>query len=288
MFLGGFTGLFGRLVSLNSIWIAFFRMTIGGIFFYAYTKSTGKCKSLPRSMCLSSMIAGAILALHIAVFYEAIKLSNVSIGTLTISTISFFVAVIEPFIAKSRFSLLDIFYSFLGIVGLSFIFSFDARYRLGIAVGLFGSFLSAVYSCYNRRIMSSPSADSYTLLNWQFLGASITMTVAVIINRMLTGQWEIQFVWSDVFYLLFAGIVCTAGMYLLQLMVFKEISAFTVMLTYNLEPVYTIIMAVLLFHEDRDFNLSFYGGLCFIIASVLLKTYKVMHTKNADPGLKSV
>lgn len=234
------------------------------------------------------MIAGAILALQIAVFYEAIKLSNVSIGTLTISTISFFVAVIEPFFAKSRFSLLDIFYSFLGIVGLSFIFSFDARYRLGIAVGLFSSFLSAVYSCYNRRIMSSPGADSYTLLNWQFLGASITMTVAVIINRMLTGQWEIQFVWSDVFYLLFAGIVCTAGMYLLQLMAFKEISAFTVMLTYNLEPVYTIIMAVLLFHEDRDFNLSFYGGLCFIIASVLLKTYKVMHTKNADPGLKSV
>lgn len=286
VFIAGFTGLFGRLVSLNAVWIAFFRMTIGGICFYAFTKATGRCKKVPYNLCWASMGVGALLSLHITFFYLAIKLSNVSIGTLSVSTISFFVALIEPLMAKTRFSVQDLLYSVLGIIGLSFIFSFDARYRLGICAGLFCALLSALYSCCNRRIMAKPEADSYTMLNWQFLGASLMMCVAVIINRMITGQWQLEFNFKDMLYLFIAATICTAGMYLLQLMVLKEISAFTLMLTYNLEPLYTILFAILIFHENREFNFSFYIGLLFIIASVALKTYKIIHAKNADPGLK--
>ncbi len=286
VFIAGFTGLFGRLVSLNAVWISFFRMTVGGLCFYAYSKATHKIKNVPRHLCYSSMVAGALLSMHITLFYLAIKLSNVSIGTITISTISFFVAILEPLMSKSRFSMQDICYSLLGIIGLSFIFSFDARYRLGIAAGLLCAFFSALYSTYNRRIMANKDSDSYTMLNWQFLGASIMMCIVVSINRLITGEWGLYWSLSDAIYLFIAATVCTVGMYLLQLMVLKEISAFTLMLTYNLEPVYTILFACLIFHENRDFNFSFYIGLIFIIASVALKTYKVARIQKLDPGLK--
>lgn len=286
VFIAGFTGLFGRLISLNALWISFFRMTIGGVCFYLFLRCTDRLKPLPGTLKYGSMATGALLSLHITCFYLAIKLSNVSIGTLTISTISFFVALIEPMVSRTKLSFTDICYSLIAILGLSFIFSFDARYRLGIGVGIFCAFLSAVYSVCNKRLMSDPRADSYNMLNWQFLGASLMMTVAVVGYRLVTGGWALWFDVSDMLYLLLAATVCTAGMYLLQLMVLKDISAFTVMLTYNLEPVYTIVLAFLIFHENREFNYSFYVGLALIVISVGLKSWKVMRLKKLDPGLK--
>ncbi len=285
--IAGFTGLFGRLVSLNAVWICFFRITLGGLCFFAYSKFTHKLKPLPASLRYGAMGAGALLALHITFFYLAIKLSNVSMGTLTVSTISFFVAIIEPVVAKTRFSIADILCSLVAILGLSFIFSFDARYRLGIGVGIFCAFLSALYSVTGRRLMAHPQAESYSMLNWQFLGASVMMVIAVCFYRLFTGSWDLYFKLEDMLYLLLAATVCTAGMYLLQLMVLKAVSAFTVMLTYNLEPVYTILLAFLIFHENREFNYSFYVGLSFIIISVGLKTWRVMRLQKLDPGLKN-
>lgn len=286
VFIAGFTGLFGRLVSLNALWICFFRMTIGGLCYFLFLKLTHRLKPLPLKLRYGSIATGALLALHITCFYLAIKLSNVSIGTLTISTISFFVAIIEPMISRTRFSITDLLYSLLAILGLSFIFSFDARFRLGIGVGIFCALLSALYSIFNKRLLRDPHADSYNMLNWQFLGASLMMCIVLPIYRLIFGEWALWFDVMDMLYLLLAATVCTVGMYLLQLMVLKEISAFTVMLTYNLEPVYTIVLACLIFHENRDFNFPFYVGLALIVISVALKSWKVVRLRRLDPGFK--
>ena len=182
------------------------------------------------------MIAGAILCSHLILFYLAIKLSNVSVGVVCVSTIGFFVAIFEPFIVKTKFSFTDVVYSLLAILGVLVIFGFDARYRLGIAVGIACAVFSAIYSIYNKRI--TLKYDNYSLISWQLLGGTMFMAMLLPFYYMIEGQWSLYFSFSDAFYLLLAGVICTAGLYYLQLQVLQTLSAFTVMLSYNLEPVY--------------------------------------------------
>ena len=276
--IAGFTGLFGRLVSLDAFWIVFFRLLIGGVFVLAYFILLRKFKWLGLKGCLNGMIAGAILSCHLILFYLAIKLSNVSIGVVCVSTIGFFVALIEPFVVRSKFSYTDVIYSLLAILGVLIIFGFDSRYRLGIAVGIVCALFSAVYSIYSKRITNL--YDNNSLICWQLIGGSLFMAILLPLYYLIEGQWSLYFSFSDAFYLLLAGVICTAGLYLLQLQVLQKLSAFTVMLTYNLEPVYSIILAMILFNEASELNDSFYVGILFIIISVGLKTTKSIHIEN--------
>lgn len=280
VFIAGFTGLFGRLVSLDAFWIVFFRMLLGGVILAAYLILFRKLRWLGIKGTLNCMIAGAILCAHLILFYLAIKLSNVSIGVVCVSTIGFFVALIEPFVVKSRFSFTDVIYSLLAILGVLIIFGFDARYRLGITVGIVCAFFSAIYSIYNKRI--ALKYDNYSLISWELIGGTLFMTMLLPCYYMVEGHWSLYFSFSDAFYLLLAGVICTAGLYLLQLQVLQKLSAFTVMLSYNLEPVYSIILAMIIFNEASELNISFYAGILVIIISVALKTTKSIHFANKE------
>ncbi|SFS91382.1 Threonine/homoserine efflux transporter RhtA [Succinivibrio dextrinosolvens] len=283
VFIAGFTGLFGRLVSLDAFWIVFFRMLLGGVILAGYLILFRKLKWLGVKGTLSSMIAGAILCAHLILFYLAIKLSNVSIGVVCVSTIGFFVALIEPFVVKTRFSFTDVAYSLLAIIGVLIIFGFDARYRLGIAVGIVCAIFSAIYSIYNKRI--ALKYENYSLISWELLGGTVFMAMLLPFYYVVEGQWSLYFSLSDAFYLLLAGVICTAGLYLLQLQVLQKLSAFTVMLSYNLEPVYSIILAMILFDEASELNISFYAGILVIIISVALKTTKSIHVASKENNI---
>lgn len=283
VFIAGFTGLFGRLVSLDAFWIVFFRMLLGGVILAGYLILFRKLKWLGVKGTLSSMTAGAILCAHLILFYLAIKLSNVSIGVVCVSTIGFFVALIEPFVVKTRFSFTDVVYSLLAIIGVLIIFGFDARYRLGIAVGIVCAIFSAIYSIYNKRI--ALKYENYSLISWELLGGTVFMAMLLPFHYVVEGQWSLYFCFSDAFYLLLAGVICTAGLYLLQLQVLQKLSAFTVMLSYNLEPVYSIILAMILFDEASELNISFYAGILVIIISVALKTTKSIHVASKENNI---
>lgn len=276
--IAGFTGLFGRLVSLDAFWIVFFRLFIGGLFVIIYFLLVRKLRWLGIKGCFNGMLAGAILSCHLILFYMAIKLSNVSIGVVCVSTIGFFVALIEPFVVRSRFSFTDVVYSLLAIIGVLIIFGFDSRYRLGIAVGIVCALLSAIYSIYSKRITTL--YDNNSLICWQLIGGSLFMVMLLPAYYLIEGQWSLHFSVSDAIYLFLAGVICTAGLYLLQLQVLQKLSAFTVMLSYNLEPVYSIILAMILFNEASELNASFYAGILFIVISVGLKTTKSIHKEN--------
>ena len=273
--IAGFTGLFGRLVSLDAFWIVLFRMLIGAGFIVTYFLLVRKFRNIGFKGIISGMLLGALLCCHLILFYLAIKLSNVSIGVVCISTIGFFVSIIEPVIVKSRFSFTDVIYSLLAILGVLIIFGFDSRYRLGISVGIVCAFISGIYSILNKKVTSS--YDNYSLISWQLVGGSIFMLCLLPLYHYVKGQWSYHFDLMDTLYLLLAGTICTAYMYLLQLQVLQKLSAFTVMLTYNLEPVYSIILAMIIFDEASELNFSFYLGILFIVVSVGLKTTKSIH-----------
>ena len=269
--LAGFTGLFGRLITLNEVDIVWYRMLFTSLILLVFTglPRVGWRKFAELCGC------GALLGVHWMLFYGSIKASNVSIGVICFSLIGFFTALFEPLIFKKRFSWTELVFSLITLVGVLCIFSLDARYRYGIAIGIVSSAVCALYAICNKK--ASVGVRSRTVLMYQMSGGLLAVSAVIPLYLLIfPSQQPVVVVpdGSNLWYMLCHALFCTVGMYLLQIQALKRLSAFTVNLTYNLEPCYTIILAFLIFGEGREINFSFYIGISLILLSVLLQSMR--------------
>jgi len=269
--LAGFTGLFGRLITLNEVDIVWYRMLFTSLILLVFTglPRVGWRKFAELCGC------GALLGVHWMLFYGSIKASNVSIGVICFSLIGFFTALFEPLIFKKRFSWTELVFSLITVVGVLCIFSLDARYRYGIAIGIVSSAVCALYAICNKK--ASVGVRSRTVLMYQMSGGLLAVSAVIPLYLLIfPSQQPVVVVpdGSNLWYMLCHALFCTVGMYLLQIQALKRLSAFTVNLTYNLEPCYTIILAFLIFGEGREINFSFYIGISLILLSVLLQSMR--------------
>ncbi len=269
--LAGFTGLFGKLITLNEVDIVWYRMLFTTSILLVFT---GLPKvTLRKFIQLSG--CGALLGLHWMLFYGSIKASNVSIGVICFSLVGFFTAICEPLILKRRFSWMELLLSCITVAGVMCIFSFDTRYRYGIMIGIVSSLVCALYVIYNKK--ASVSVRSRDVLMSQMSGGLIVVSCIIPLYLMVFPSSQAVVVipeGSNLWFMLCHALFCTVGMYLLQIQALKRLSAFTVNLSYNLEPCYTIILAFLIFGEGREVNFSFYLGITLIVLSVLLQTLR--------------
>ena len=238
--LAGFTGLFGRLITLNEVDIVWYRMLFTSLILLVFTglPKVGWKKFLQLCGC------GALLGFHWILFYGSIKASNVSIGVICFSLIGFFTAIFEPMIFKRKLSWLELLFSLITVAGVLCIFSLDARYRYGIAIGVVSSAVCALYAICNKK--ASVGVRSRTVLMYQMSGGLVAMSAIIPIYLFFfPSQQPVVVVPEDsnLWFMLCHALFCTVGMYLLQIQALKRLSAFTVNLTYNLEPCYTIILA---------------------------------------------
>ena len=270
--LAGFTGLFGRLITLNEVDIVWYRMLFTSLILMVFV-------GLPRvswRKFVQLCGCGALLGLHWILFYGSIKASNVSIGVICFSLIGFFTAIFEPIIFKKRFSGLEFLFSLITVIGVLCIFSFDARYRYGIMIGVVSTAVCALYSICNKK--ASVGVRSRTVLLYQMMGGLAIVTLIIPVYLWFFPSEQPVLVIPEgmnLWLMLCHALFCTVGMYLLQIQALKRLSAFTVNLTYNLEPCYTIILAFLIFGEGREINFSFYVGISLILLSVLLQSMRV-------------
>ncbi len=269
--LAGFTGLFGRLITLNEVDIVWYRMLFTSLILLVFTglPRVGWHKFVELCGC------GALLGFHWILFYGSIKASNVSIGVICFSLIGFFTALFEPLIFKKRLSWTELLLSLITVAGVLCIFSLDARYRYGIAIGVVSSAVCALYAICNKK--ASVGVRSRTVLMYQMSGGLMAISVIIPLYLLVfPSQQPIMVVPKDsnLWFMLCHALFCTVGMYLLQIQALKRLSAFTVNLTYNLEPCYTIILAFLVFGEGREINFSFYIGISLILLSVLLQSMR--------------
>lgn len=267
--LAGFTGLFGRLITLNEVDIVWYRMLFTSCVLMVFTglPRVGWRKFLQLSGC------GALLGFHWILFYGSIKASNVSIGVICFSLIGFFTAIFEPMIFKKRFSWVELLFSLITVAGVLCIFSLDARYRYGISIGIASSAVCALYAICNKKV--STGVRSRTVLMYQMAGGLVAVTAIAPLYLLVFPSGQPVMVvpdGSNLWWMLCHALLCTVAMYILQIQALKRLSAFTVNLTYNLEPCYTIALAFLIFGEGREINFSFYVGLTLILLSVLLQT----------------
>ncbi|GAB1360319.1 DMT family transporter [Porphyromonadaceae bacterium] len=268
--LAGFTGIFGKLITLNEGVLVWHRMFLASLLFYFILKMSKRSLRLPIKDVLNIALVGFVLAMHWLFFYGSIKASNVSIGVICFSLTGFFTALFEPLFDRRRFSAKEILYSFIAVVGILLIFQFDSRYRLGIGLGIISSAFCSVYTILNKRV--SRQYPTSQVLFYTLSGGWFVFSLCMPIYLFLFPSPTLIPNLTDFVYLIVFVLFCTILMNILQIQALKQISAFTVNLSYNLEPVYSIIIAMILFKEANELNVAFYGGLGLIIASVILQT----------------
>ena len=271
--IAGATGIFGRLISLNEGLLVWYRMLFASVMFFIVLWSLGKLRKVTFRDILKIGAVGILLAVHWLFFYGSIKASNVSIGVVCLSLMSFFTALFEPLLNRHRVSWGEIGCSLIGVLGIILIFHFDTRYRWGIGMGVLSSALASFFTICNKKV--SVNYASSTVLMYEMGGGFIGLSCLLPFYLYLFPVSSVWPTWVDLGYLLLFASVCTVLLYILQIQVLKSISAFTFNLTYNLEPVYSIIAAMFIFHEARELNAGFYIGLGLILFSVLLHSASV-------------
>lgn len=271
VFIAGFTGVLGRLIELDSAVLVWHRMAWAAVLmalFLLFRKDLKHYKI--QDICQMGGV-GVLLCLHWVFFYASIKASNVSIGVVCFSLVGFFTALFEPIINKHKFSISEFLFSILTVCGVYLIFHFDTRYRLGIVFGIISSALYALFAIANQHVGKRYEAKN--MLFWEMIGGIVVLNAILPIYNYFIPVGKFMPTGLDYPYMAFMVVVCTIGLCLLQIIVLQKIDAFTVNLTYNLEPVYSIILAMLIFNEYQELNFSFILGIALIIISVVLQTW---------------
>jgi len=268
--LAGFTGVFGKLISLSEIPLVWYRVLFSAIFLFLSLKifKIEKLKSSKEAFNIGKI--GLLITIHWIFFYASIKYSNISIGVVCYCLTSFFTAIFEPLLNKTKYKFVQLFLSALTLFGISLIFHFDASYQIGIILGIISSAFAALYTIYNERLVQK--YDSQVINYYQMLAGTLGLTVLLPFYYYFFPNEQFIPNLKDTFYLILLALLCTVGLYVLFAESLKKLSAFTVNLSFNLEPIYAIIIAFLFFDEGREVNTSFYFGLAFVILSVILQS----------------
>jgi len=279
--LAGFTGIFGKLISLNEGLLVWYRVLFSFIWLFFIVKLLKISTAITGREKFNIARVGMLITIHWVFFYGSIKYSNISIGVVCYSLTSFFTAIFEPLINRKKFVFSELLLSLLTLLGIALIFHFDASYQLGIMLGVVSSAFAALYTIYNERLVRN--YDSKLINYYQMIGGTVGLGLLMPLylhyfpaEQLIPGP-------TDIFYLLLLSLFCTVGLYVLFAESLRRIPAFTVNLSFNLEPIYAIIMAFLFFAEGKQVNASFYIGLFLVGASVILQTIISLRKKRIQP-----
>jgi drug/metabolite transporter (DMT)-like permease len=267
VFIWGFTAILGALITLDAIPLVWFRMGLAVLFIVIYFLIKKKSFRVDKKGVLKFLCTGVIIALHWVFFFKAIKVSNVSIALVTMSTGAFFTSLIEPLFFKRRVKSIEIVLGLLVIAGLYVIFNFETQYKLGIIYALISSFLGSLFAVLNGVFVKKYNANSISLYQL-FFGVLFISIYLFFTNSFSIAFFQLSS--SDWFYLLVLSSICTAYAFIVSVKVMKYLSPYTVMLTINLEPVYAIILALFIFGDKEKMNPEFYYGAFIVLFVVLL------------------
>ena len=275
--LAGLTGILGKLITLNEGLLVWYRLFITAISLWLLAALRRQDIRIDRRDLWRIFGIGGIAALHWVAFYGSIKYSNVSVGLLCFSAVGFFTAILEPLIMRHRMDVVELLLGLLAVVGIFFIFKVDPHYKTGIALGMISSLLASLFPVLNKRILRRVQPETVTL--YELSGGCLVLTVLMPIYLHLFPAPSLLPGLADLGWLLVLSWACTVLAFNLGLLALQKISAFTVSLTYNLEPVYGILLAFVVFREDKYFNKGFYVGFAIILGSIVLQTVRLWRKK---------
>jgi drug/metabolite transporter (DMT)-like permease len=273
VFLAGFTGILGKLIGLNEGLLVGYRMLITAVSLGLLLYFGKRLQRVARRDGLALLGTGGIVALHWLCFYASIKYANVSVALTCFSATGFFTAFFEPLYNRGPINWAEVMLGLLAIVGIYIIFDFHPQYQTGIAFGIAAAVGSAIFPVFNKSLIARVAAPTLTF--YEMCGGVLLL---MLILPFYLQVFPAHYYWptvSDWLWLLLLCWVCTILCFDLQLKALKKITAFTANLTYNLEPVYGILLAFLFLGENTELNSGFYWGLGLILAAVVLQMVRV-------------
>ena len=269
VFLAGFTGILGKLITLNEGLLVWYRLLISVVTLWLLALLRKQRVRIPIRTVWQIFGVGAIAALHWVTFYGSIKYANVSIALVCFSSVGFFTAIMEPIVFRTTIDVRELLLGLLAIVGIFCIFHFDPAYKTGIIIGIISAFLGSVFPILNRLLLRN--TDSQVLTLYELSGGLLFLSCLLpAYLEMFPTNYKIPNM-SDWLWLLVLGWVCTVLAINLSMSALRKISAFTVNLSYNLEPVYGILLAFAVLGENKYLSGGFYVGLALIVLAIVLQ-----------------
>lgn len=278
VFLWGFTGVIGRLISLNEGLLVWYRMLITIISLYILIRWKGEVQRVSFRLLLKLIGTGMLIALHWVFFYGSIKYSNVSIALTCLSSAGLFTAVLDPLIRRRKINITEIILGLIAIAGIYLIFHFDSRYRIGIIIGVIASILSVLFSIMNKNLVVK-DITSRSLLLYELTGGFIFLTLVMPFYLYFLPTRQLLPTLTDWGWLLLMSWVCTILAMDLSLQALRKVSVFTQNLTLNLEPVYGILLAFIVYKENKYLSQWFYYGFALIFLAVLIQTFRIVKNR---------
>jgi len=274
VFLWGFTGVLGRAITLNEAWLVWWRMLITIITLWLLFYFSKRIKQISLKDFFKIAAIGTMLSIHWLFFYGSIKYANVSIALTCLSTTGLLSAVIEPLSFGRRINPYEISLGLLALVGIAVIYMTNLTYSVGICIGLLSSLFLVIVSVMNKKLVTGYDAERIAL--YQFTGGFLGLTVLMpLYNFLFPPTHVLPYQW-DWLWLFILSWCCTILTFMLYIRALKHISAFTLNLTLTLEPVYGILLAFLLYHENKTLSRSFFIGFGLILLAVCLQMFRLV------------
>jgi drug/metabolite transporter (DMT)-like permease len=267
VFIWGFTGILGALISINAVQMVWYRVMIAAITLFVYFTVSKTSIKVTRTQFIKFFVTGSIVAVHWILFFHAIKVANVSVSLICLSSVTLFIAILEPLVKKQKISKGDIIIGLVIILGIYLIFKFESKYTAGIIFGLLSAVAASIFSTVNSSLVQK---NNPTIIGfYELSGAFFWITLYRLYDKSLLLE-RFNLSGADWFYLVVLGTICTALAYVAGVGVMRTLSAFRVALITNLEPVYGIVLAFILFGSREQMTGGFYTGSVLILAAVFI------------------
>ncbi|MGB7843668.1 MAG: DMT family transporter [Salinimicrobium sp.] len=274
VFIWGFTAVLGALISLDAVPLVWYRMLLASGFIFIWIKWKKKDLKLGAKRVWVMLIAGVIIAIHWLTFFGAIKASNVSITLAVLSTGAFFTSIMEPIFYKRKVIWYEVLFGIIVVFGLYIIFKVETEFLKGIVLALISAFLSAVFALINGKL--AKREDASVISFYELLTGTGAISIYLLLMSLFgnpSAGFSIEFFnvsAADWGYLIILASVCTAYAFIASVAVMRHLSPYTIMLTINLEPVYGILLAFLIFGSEEKMSPGFYYGALIILSTVIL------------------
>ncbi len=276
--LWGFTGVLGEEISLDAVVTVWYRMLLTALFMFLIIYYRKEWVPIERKDKLRLAYIGCLMAVHWVAFFGSIKLANVSIALICMSTAGIFTSLLDPFVNKTKHNVFELFIGLLGIVGVYIIYQAQQMYAWGVLSGLAAAILASWFTVLNKKIASKYPARTMVLYEmgtgWLLLCVLIPIFIGVSDEQVKLIPANMDWLW-----LIILSLCCTVWAQYLALNALKHISSFTSSLSVNLEPVYGILLAFIIYKEYEQLDTNFYIGMAIIMVSVILQMLRVLRPK---------
>ena len=267
----GFTGILGKLIELESSVLVWYRMLFAFLILVVFAIVKRNIREVSKIDFFKILGIGVVVAAHWLFFFESIKVSNVSVAVVCMATSSLFSALLEPLFFKRKISWKEITLSVLVIIGLWYAINADTTFIKGYVFGVIAAFLATLFTILNYLFINKVKSSNITLI--EMLGGVFVITAYLLYNDSFNVS-SMTLTINDFIYLLILGGICTAFAFVISVEVMKYLSPFSVIMAVNLEPLYSILLALVIFNDGTEtMNNSFYLGGSIIIFAVFLDGY---------------